>query len=145
MPMDDALKMVARTFVQMRQEKRGLGGAGNTPIDREIHFILGLLMNGKYLTIPELDRVLNYVQDLRDSQAIAENIPVSSNRPATSSTSDSLKKSSGKRYIFGLGTSLSPSRIKHSSFCFTLAYGGNNQKCYLIIGDKLVYKFLNYC
>lgn len=75
MPMDDALKLIARTFVQMRQEKRGLN-SGQPPIDREIHFILNLLMNGKYLTIPELDRVIRYVQDIRDRQSIAEKIPV---------------------------------------------------------------------
>ncbi|CAN8024236.1 unnamed protein product [Ixodes persulcatus] len=84
MPLDDALKLVARQFrEQMEAQEAAAGGADRLGPDRELQFLLKLLVDGKYLSIPELDRILKYVTDRRDKQLLLERGESAQQQPRT--------------------------------------------------------------
>lgn len=78
MPVDDALKLVARSFHEYtmslrfsnpkpeKKEPQVLTRRSPSPPDRDIGFLLNLLADGKHLTMRELDKIMKYVQDRKD-------------------------------------------------------------------------------
>lgn len=82
MPLDDALKLMAREFRE-QIEAQEAGTDDNVQPDRELQFLLKLLVDGKYLSIPELDRILKYVTDRRDKQLLLERVESAQQQPRT--------------------------------------------------------------
>ncbi|XP_013776947.1 nuclear receptor coactivator 5-like [Limulus polyphemus] len=84
MPLDDALKLVARNFHEYtlslrflnqkteKKEPQVLTRRSPTPPDRDIGFLLNLLADGKHLTMRELDKIMKYIQDRKDKLAEIE-------------------------------------------------------------------------
>ncbi|XP_076357856.1 uncharacterized protein LOC143250771 isoform X2 [Tachypleus tridentatus] len=78
MPVDDALKLVARSFHEYtlslrfsnqkpeKKEPQVFTRRSPSPPDRDIGFLLNLLADGKHLTMRELDKIMKYVQDRKD-------------------------------------------------------------------------------
>uniref|UniRef100_A0A2R5L602 Putative nuclear receptor coactivator 5 strongylocentrotus purpuratus n=3 Tax=Ornithodoros turicata TaxID=34597 RepID=A0A2R5L602_9ACAR len=69
MPLDDALKLVSRNFREHMENRRA--GNQDEP-DRELQFLFKLLLDGKYLSVPELDRIIQYLTERRDKQLLQE-------------------------------------------------------------------------
>lgn len=82
MPLDDALKLMARQFREQMEAQSAASGDDVQP-DRELQFLLKLLVDGKYLSIPELDRVIKCVTDRRDKQLLLERVESAQQQPRT--------------------------------------------------------------
>lgn len=84
MPLDDALKLVARHFrEQVEAQQAAAGGPDHLGPDRELQFLLKLLVDAKYLSIPELDRIIKYLTERRDKQLMLERGESAQQQPRT--------------------------------------------------------------
>ncbi|XP_075740918.1 nuclear receptor coactivator 5 isoform X3 [Rhipicephalus microplus] len=87
MPLDDSLKLVARHFrEQVEAQKAAAGGPDHLGPDRELQFLLKLLVDSKYLSIPELDRIIKYLTERRDKQLMLERGESAQQQPRTVSS-----------------------------------------------------------
>lgn len=87
MPLDDALKLAARHFrEQLEAQQAASGGPDSLGPDRELQFLLKLLVDAKYLSIPELDRILKYLTERRDKQLLLERGESAQQQPRTVGT-----------------------------------------------------------
>uniref|UniRef100_A0A1E1XA81 Putative nuclear receptor coactivator 5 strongylocentrotus purpuratus n=1 Tax=Amblyomma aureolatum TaxID=187763 RepID=A0A1E1XA81_9ACAR len=87
MPLDDSLKLVARHFrEQVEAQQTAAGGPDRLGPDRELQFLLKLLVDSKYLSIPELDRVIKYLTERRDKQLMLERGESAHQQPRTVSS-----------------------------------------------------------
>lgn len=75
MPLEDALKLVARNFHEhirtqketMERERAERGPyVGGVPADREIQFLLRMLADGRWVSTAEITDVIRYLSDRRD-------------------------------------------------------------------------------
>lgn len=84
MPLDDALKLVARHFrEQMEAQQAASEDPDHLGPDRELQFLLKLLVDAKYLSIPELDRIIAYLTERRDKQLMLERGESAQQQPRT--------------------------------------------------------------
>ncbi|XP_049516854.1 nuclear receptor coactivator 5-like isoform X4 [Dermacentor silvarum] len=87
MPLDDSLKLVARHFrEQVEAQQAATGGPDRLGPDRELQFLLKLLVDSKYLSIPELDRIIKYLTERRDKQLMLERGESAQQQPRTVSS-----------------------------------------------------------
>ncbi|KAH6948871.1 hypothetical protein HPB50_026672 [Hyalomma asiaticum] len=87
MPLDDSLKLVARHFrEQVEAQQAAAGGPDRLGPDRELQFLLKLLVDSKYLSIPELDRIIKYLTERRDKQLMLERGESAQQQPRTVSS-----------------------------------------------------------
>lgn len=75
MPLEDALKLVARNFHEhirtqkenMERERAERGPyVGGVPADREIQFLLRMLADGRWVSVAEISDVIRYLSERRD-------------------------------------------------------------------------------
>lgn len=79
MPLEDALALVSRNFADYMKERRDKPAAaplGRGGSDTNIHAFLGMLADGKYLSIDELGKVIVYLEERRRRQAEIEGVPL---------------------------------------------------------------------
>ena len=83
MPLDDALILVGRKFEEYIQDIRAksapppvvprTGGPPGSqdflPPDGQVHYLLNLLADNRFLTLEELDKVISYLNERRKSMA----------------------------------------------------------------------------
>lgn len=98
MPLDDALAFIGRNFdryIQDMRERRERGSvrparrsispshipAPTSSVDLTLPQLLNLLADGRQLTIPEIDRVISFLQDMRDRLAKEAGLPLSAPKP----------------------------------------------------------------
>ena len=77
MPLEDALTLITRKFdkyVITKKERLASSSACTHPAGRtynppgpNVVYLLNLLVDGRFLTLPELDLILEYVTERRDS------------------------------------------------------------------------------
>ena len=75
MPLDDALTLITRNFVdydKARREKSAEHGVTVKHPDSEISYLLNLLADSKYLKIDELNKVIRYLSERRDALIVKE-------------------------------------------------------------------------
>lgn len=72
MPLDDALVLIGKKFEEYAREIREKGSATGPrgvedflPPTPQIHYLLNLLCDNRFLNIDELDRVISYLNDRR--------------------------------------------------------------------------------
>lgn len=111
MPLDEALILVKLKLEDYKRERAskkmasqdsllssapakslsgGISSLRGPPVNSgmgELKFLFRLLAEDKQLTVPELDRVISYLQDYRTRLSIAEGGPVHSNSRAGSNVS----------------------------------------------------------
>lgn len=75
MPLDDALKLVARNFHDYLRNQREVMDRdkaergpylGTLPADKEMQFLLRVLADGRSITLSEIESVIRYLQERRD-------------------------------------------------------------------------------
>ena len=102
MPLEDAMKLVARNFdaylKDLREKQlRAAGPPTAAPMsaaaaakaeftlpDAETHYLLNLLADNRFLSIEELDTVLRYLDDRRDRLATLQGLPTKKGEGLTS-------------------------------------------------------------
>ena len=72
MPLEDALALIGKKFEEYVREIRERGTAGSTrgaedilPPSSHVHYLLNLLTDNRYLSIDEIDSVINYLNERR--------------------------------------------------------------------------------
>ena len=72
MPLEDALALIGKKFEEYVREIRERGTAGSArsaeeilPPSSHVHYLLNLLTDNRYLSIDEIDSVINYLNERR--------------------------------------------------------------------------------
>ena len=72
MPLEDALALIGKKFEDYAREIRDRGTSSGSrgaedifPPSSHVHYLLNLLIDNRYLSIDEIDSVINYLNDRR--------------------------------------------------------------------------------
>ena len=90
MPLDDAMNLVARNYdryIQELREKRGLVASGATTAkagadgqsaatELTLTQLFSLLADGRQLTVAEVDRVITFLEEMRNRMAEDQGLPI---------------------------------------------------------------------